>query len=291
MQRLREIRRHMKVIREIRHITKAMKLVSAAKLKQAQERVEASRPFARRISEVLIDISALTSGRLHPLMKIKSPDRSGIVVITSDRGLCGRFNHDIIETTLQQIEALGGKEKVGLITVGKVGRDFFRRQGFVIEAEHVRLFRRPTFGWAQEISAEVMDLYDRKVFDHVYLIYSRFYSAMVQRPKVFRLIPIAPIKEEGEQQIQRGTCILVPSAEEILGHLVARYIETEVFRALLENDASERGARMTAMSSATDNATEMIDQLTLEYHRSRQAVITREIAEIIGGAEALNGVV
>ncbi|NPV53103.1 MAG: ATP synthase F1 subunit gamma [Firmicutes bacterium] len=289
MEQLREIRRHIRAVREIQHITRAMKLVAAAKLKKAQDEAEAARPFARKISEVLLDIAQWTQEPLHPLMAARPANKIGFIVMTSDRGLCGRFNHDIFDTTLAQVEALGGKGKAVMIVVGRKGLEFFTRNGFNIAASYIRLSQRPTFGWAREIASKVLELYEARTVDHVYIIYSRFYSTMTHRPKVFRLIPVVPVVEDGTRAPRPHPDVFIfnPSPGIVLEHLVSRYIEVEIFRALQETEASKRGARMTAMSAATDNAAEMIERLVARYNRSRQATITREIADIIGGAEVV----
>ncbi|MGE5588864.1 MAG: ATP synthase F1 subunit gamma [Clostridia bacterium] len=287
MQSPREVRRHIRTIREIRHLTKAMKLVAAAKLRQAQARVEAARPFAKKISEVLLDISSF-AGYVHPLMAARPPHTVCVMLVTSDRGMCGRYNDDIIKAALDLIDRTSGRQAARVIAVGRVGGRAFRELGVPILEERSLASKRPTFALARAIAAKILKAYEAKDVDHVYLVYSRFYSATEQRPRVFRLIPIAPVGGARADQVSAGACLFEPSPREVVDHLVTRYVEVEVYRALLEAEAGERGARMTAMSAAQDNASEIIERLTLTFHRSRQAQITREIADIVGGAEALS---
>lgn len=286
MQSPREVGRHIRTVREIRHLTRAMKLVAAAKLREAQARVEAARPFARKISEVLLDISSF-AGYVHPLMAGRPPRTVGVMLVTSDRGMCGRYNDDIIKAALDLIDRTSGRDAARVIAVGRVGARALRELGIPILEERSLVSKRPTFALARAIAARILKAYDARDVDHVYLVYSRFYSAMEQRPRVFRLIPIAPVGGSRTDRLPAGVCLFEPSAKEVVDHLVTRYVQVEVYRALLEAEAGERGARMTAMSAASDNASEIIERLTLTFHRSRQAQITREIADIVGGAEAL----
>ncbi len=286
MQSPREVRRHIRTIREIHHLTRAMKLVAAAKLREAQARVEAARPFARKISEVLLDISSF-AGYVHPLMAERAPRAVGVMVVTSDRGMCGRYNDDIIKAALDLADGTGGRERARVIAVGRVGARTLCDLGVPIIEERSLVSKRPTFGLARAIAARIINAYAAGQVDHMYLVYSRFYSAMDQRPRIFRLIPITPVGGSRADRVLAGACLFEPSAKEIVDHLVTRYVQVEVYRALLEAEAGERGARLTAMSAASDNATEIIERLTLAFHRSRQALITREIADIVGGAEAL----
>ncbi len=286
MKSTREVWRHIRTIREIRHLTRAMKLVAAAKLREAQARVEAARPFAKKISEVLLDISS-HAGYAHPLMLGREMRKVGIMVVTSDKGMCGRYNDDVIQSTLRLMAETRGPDNARVIAVGRVGARVLRSMGIAIIDERSLASKRPTFGLARSIAACIRKAYAAGDIDSMYLVYSRFYSALEQRPRVFQLIPAAPMGAGATDRPAAGICLFEPSAREIVDHLVDRYVEVEVYRALLEAEAGERGARMTAMSAATDNATELIDGLTLAFHRARQAQITREIADIVGGANAL----
>ncbi|HHY98409.1 MAG TPA: ATP synthase F1 subunit gamma [Firmicutes bacterium] len=294
MDNLRQIKKRIRIVREVRHVTRAMKLVAAAKLRSAQERVQAARPYARKTSEVLVDICSMMSSPPHPFLQERPVQHVGLVVITSDRRLCGRYNQDILELAMREAAKFGGPEKVFIIAVGRVARDFFRAHGFTVKASYERLSSRPTFAWAENIADRIGDFYTAGIFDRVYLIYSRFHSAMEQVPRTFQLIPAKPSAElqasspeAGGVRIRIWNRDIQPSALDVIDRLVTRYMQAAVYRALLEAEASERGARMTAMTTATDNATEMIEKLSTAYNRERQMVITREISEIIAGAEAV----
>lgn len=278
----RDLRRRIKSIKSTQQITKAMKMVAAAKLRKAQERVIAARPFAGKVKEVLARLSSSNSGVSHPLLAVRNPDKVLYVLITADRGLCGGYNANIMRMCAGAL-----REKPGsLLPVGRKGRDFFRRRGFTIESEFVGLGEDIPFAVAKEIGDLLVNYYEKEKFDEVYLLFTEFKSAMTQTPTKIKLLPVEPPAEEGKGgQIDY---IYEPTPEELLSSLLPKYIETTIYRALLESKASEQGARMTAMGSATDNASEMIDKLTLSLNRARQAAITKEISEIVGGANALD---
>lgn len=278
----RDLRRRIKSIKSTQQITKAMKMVAAAKLRKAQERVIAARPFAGKVKEVLARLSSSNSGVSHPLLAVRNPEKVLYVLITADRGLCGGYNANIMRMCAGAL-----REKPGsLVPVGRKGRDFFRRRGFTIESEFVGLGEDIPFAVAKEIGDLLVNYYEKEKFDEVYLLFTEFKSAMTQTPTKIKLLPVEPPAEDGKGgQIDY---IYEPTPEELLSSLLPKYIETTIYRALLESKASEQGARMTAMGSATDNASEMIDKLTLSLNRARQAAITKEISEIVGGANALD---
>ncbi|GAB6172780.1 ATP synthase F1 subunit gamma [Paradesulfitobacterium aromaticivorans] len=277
---VRDIRRRIRSVRNMQQITKAMKMVAAAKLRKAQEKVVSARPYARQLQEILARLAQAQVDVSHPLLDRRPVHRVGYVLITSDRGLCGGFNANLIRMTSGILaEQANGK---GLVTVGRKGRDFFRRGKVEILAEFTGLGDDPSFLQAQQIAREVMDLYQKGEFDEVHLLYTEFITAIQQKPTLMKVLPI----EQPEGELGRQY-IFEPSPEEILARLLPKYVETVVFRILLESKASEQGARMTAMGSATDNAKDMIDRLTLQMNRARQAAITKEISEIVGGAAAL----
>jgi len=277
---MRDITRRIKSVKSTQQITKAMKMVAAAKLRKAQERVTAARPFANEIKDVLSRLVAVASDLSDPLLAVREPKNIGYVIITADRGLCGGYNANVLRKSAGEIKQL---ENVSLITVGRKSRDFFRRSGKNIVAEFTGLGEDIQFCDAKRIAQKVMDYYIAEEFDEVYLVYTEFVSALTQKPTTIKLLPVEPPQEEGPAV----DYIYEPSAEAILSVLLPKYIETTVFRALLESKASEQGARMTAMGAATDNAKELIAKLTLSFNRARQAAITREISEIVGGAAAL----
>ena len=277
---VRDIRRRIRSVRNMQQITKAMKMVAAAKLRKAQEKVVSARPYARQLQEILARLAQAQVDVSHPLLDRRPVHKVGYVLITSDRGLCGGFNANLIRMTSGILaEQATGK---GLVTVGRKGGDFFRRGKVEILAEFTGLGDDPSFLQAQQIARQVMDLYQKGEFDEVHLLYTEFITAIQQKPTLMKVLPI----EQPEGKLGRQY-IFEPSPEEILARLLPKYVETVVFRTLLESKASEQGARMTAMGSATDNAKDMIDRLTLQMNRARQAAITKEISEIVGGAAAL----
>ncbi|WP_088188724.1 ATP synthase F1 subunit gamma [Desulfosporosinus sp. FKA] len=276
---VRDIRRRIRSVRNMQQITKAMKMVSAAKLRKAQQKLIAARPYANQLQGVLERLSQ-AGDTVHPLLVKRPVQKVVYVLITSDRGLCGGYNANLIRKTTGLIAET--PQEVKLVTVGRKGRDFFRRGKIEFLAEFVALGDDPSFNQAKEIAKEVIRLYEQGEADEVYLLFTEFVSAITQRPSQVKLLPIE--KPEGKQGKQY---IFEPSPDEILASLLPKYVETQIFRSILEGKASEQGARMTAMSSATDNATDMIDRLSLAMNRARQAAITKEISEIVGGAAAL----
>jgi len=277
---VRDIRRRIRSVNNMQQITKAMKMVSAAKLRKAQQKLNAARPYARQLQGVLERLAQAPVDTIHPLL-IKRPVQKVVyVVITSDGGLCGGYNANLIRKTAGLIAET--PQEVKLVTVGRKGRDFFRRGKIEFLAEFVALGDAPSYNQAKEIAQEVMRIYEQGEADEVYLMYTEFVSAINSRPTQVKLLPIE--KPEGKQGKQY---IFEPSADEILASLLPKYVETQVFSSILEGKASEQGARMTAMTSATDNARDMIERLTLVMNRARQAAITKEISEIVGGAAAL----
>lgn len=281
MPSLRDLRRRIRSIKSTQQITKAMKAVSAAKMQKSQDQVIAARPYARRIREVLGRLVSHTKGAKLPLLEEREPQQVALIVITADRGLCGGFNANLIRRAVQEIKKYNN---VSLICVGRKGRDFFRRRGYPLAGEYVRLGETIRFPQAREIARTVAQKYAAGEFDAVYLVYSEFVNVLVQRPTVVRLLPVEPPQEGDKGYIDY---IFEPSAEEVLKELLPLYVENTVFYALLESKASEHSARMTAMDNATKNAGEMIDKLTLAMNRARQTAITKEILEVVSGAAAL----
>lgn len=281
---LRDIKRRIKSVKNTKKTTRAMKMVSAAKLRRAQEEIWAARPYARKMMEVLSSLAARTRPEAHPLLVKREVKRVELLIITSDRGMCGGFNSNIIKKAEGFIEENRGLD-VTLNLIGRRVRDHFRRRGMVMRVERPMGLGRPTYPWAAEIGKELVDAYIKEVFDEIYLVYSEFRSALSQRPTIERLLPIIPLEVEGFS----SEYIFEPSEDAILSQLLPKHIEVQVFRALLESSASEHGARMTAMDSATRSASDLIDFLTLKYNKVRQATITKELMEIIGGAETLKG--
>jgi F-type H+-transporting ATPase subunit gamma len=287
MRTLRAMRARIRAAKNIQQITRAMKLVSAARLRRAQDRVLAARPYAQRMHEVLQELGRAGELPDHPLLQKREPRTVGFVLATSDRGLCGAYNMNLIRTLQNAIRDMGlTPEQVKLICVGRRGYQFFSKRGYPI-ALHRSM---PTSGAglddARVVADAVQQMFVSGEVDRVYLIYSQFINPVTQRPTLLPLLPIEP--PAGDERTHYDF-VFEPSAEELLARLLPRYLLTQVLQALLEASASEHGARMTAMSMASDNAGKMIQELTLTMNRLRQAVITKEIAEVVSGAEALKG--
>ncbi|MGE5557169.1 MAG: ATP synthase F1 subunit gamma [Bacillota bacterium] len=284
---IKEIKRRVKSIREIRQITRAMQTVATFRLKRSQERIEAARPFARKISEVLVDVTSITREFLHPFMERRRPRRVCFVVFTADRSLCGAFNMNIIKKAMEEIRALESWQRVRIITVGKRGYNYFKRLPYKILAHYQGIAARPVFEKARELGAFLKEKYLGGEVDEVILVYSRFYGVLSQKPREYRLLPIVPVESSGVKERIPVPFIYEPSPREILEHLVLRYLEAEIFRAMLETDAGENGARMASMSASVTNAHDMEERLNHKYHQARQSIITNELAEISGGARAV----
>jgi F-type H+-transporting ATPase subunit gamma len=284
MASMRDIKRRIKSVNSTQQITKAMNLVSAAKLQKAKTNLEGTRPFFQKVQQTIASIVKNSEGLTHPYLTIREVKKSAFIVITSDRGLCGGYNANVSKEALRHM----ADKNVQLITVGKKGRDFFKRKKIKSEGEFPGVSENPTYAEAARIGQLVLDLYTKTEVDEVYVAYTSFKSTIQQEPKVIKLLPVDASKF---QQISTGEENSVmnyePSEEEVLNYVIPRYVYTVLFGALSESAASEQGARMTAMDSATENAYDMIDSLTLKFNRARQASITQELSEIVGGAEAL----
>ena len=284
---IKEIKRRLRSIREIHHITRAMQTVATFRLKRAEERILSARPFAKKISEVLVDSAAISKGQLHPLMERRIPRRVCFMVFTSDRGLCGAFNVNIIKKALYHINSLQPWQKVRIVTIGRKGLNYFKRLPYRIAGSFEGISSKPSFEDAVRIANFIRDKFLHLEFDEVMMIYSRFYTALLQKPREFRLLPIVPVEEAKSWEDIQSPFIYEPSPRDILNHLVERYLEAEIFRALLETDAGENGARMASMSASVKNAQAIEKKLTHHYHQARQSIITRELSEIVGGARAI----
>lgn len=281
MQSMRDIRRRIKSVENTQKITRAMKMVAAAKLKRAQERAEGARAFSDKTREIFINVAGAAVDGSHPLLVAREGEKVGYIVLTSDRGLAGGYNVKLLNEVVPHIQ---NKSKTSLITIGRKGRDYFRRRGYNIISEYLAIDDAPGITLAQKIAKEVIHLYEAEVVDKVYLCFMKFRTALTQIPTILPLLPIVPEESTEERKTEY---IYEPSAAEVLDWILPKYLENIIFSALLEAKASEFGARMNAMDSATENAQEMIEKLVLSYNRARQAAITTEISEIVGGAEAL----
>lgn len=288
MASLRDIRKRIKSVKSTQKITRAMKLVSAAKLKRAQSAILAARPYADSLQRMINRIAASENLKqaesLHPLLTAReSRERAMVIVLTSDRGMCGAFNTNV----LRRADLFIGEQKSEFVqldvsTIGKRGRDHFSKKGQAVAQDHQNIYGHVSFLAAQTIARQLTETFLEKQLDAVYLVYNRFVSAMTQTVQVERLLPIIADDSEAVET----SFIYEPNQATLLDQLLPRYLSTQIYRALLESVAAEHGARMTAMESATKNASEMIGQLTLAYNRARQAGITKELMEIVAGAEA-----
>jgi len=284
MPNILDIRRRIRSVKNTQQITKAMKMVSAAKLRRAQERVMSARPYAQKILSVLNSLVTRSEGQTHPLLEDRGGERIQVVVITADKGLCGAFNSNIIKAA-QNFIGENRHRQLTLNCVGRKGRDFFRRGSLPLAHEAVNIFARLDYLHARQISATVMEEFSNKEVDAVYLVYNEFKSVIQQRIVVEQLLPIQKLAPSEEASLI--DYIYEQPAGEIFSSLIPKHVEVQVYRALLESAAAEHGARMTAMDAATNNAVDLIDSLTLTMNRARQAGITKEIIEIVGGAAAL----
>jgi F-type H+-transporting ATPase subunit gamma len=294
MPNLLDIRRRLKSVKNTQQITKAMKMVSAAKLKRAQDRVVTARPFANKMTEVLAGLADRTDEDFrHPLLDARGDERYLLVLITADKGLCGAFNTNLIKAAQAFIRNNPGKQ-IEILAVGRKGRDFFRRRGAHLSGEYIGVTGkgRVEFSEALEIARDVIKQFtENEEIDKAFLIYNEFKSVLQQRVAMEQLLPVARSTAGGEAEAPENAVNLVDyiyeqPAADIFARLLPRLIETQIFRALLESIASEQGARMTAMDSASKNAHELIDSLTLNMNRIRQAAITNEIIEVVSGAAA-----
>ena len=290
MATIRQVRSRIKVAKNIQQITKAMKMVAAARLKRAQDRVQAARPYARAMREMMTSLArAVGESAEHPLLGVRAPRTIGFLIVTSDRGLAGSYNSGLLRRVVELLKGYD-KERVRLYVAGRKGIAFLRRRGYNVVQEFAFANTGVTYADAREITRDIREDFENGEIDQLFLVYNRFLSAISQKPTDVQLLPIqTPEADETPADGEAEDYIFEPSAEVLLRALLSRYLEGQTYQALLEATASEHGARMTAMSSATDNAGKMITSLTLQLNRARQAGITREISEIVGGAEALKG--
>ena len=284
MANLKEIRNRISSIGSTMQITSAMKMVSAAKLKKAQDAITAMRPYSSKLTELLQNLSAtLDSDAGGAYSKQREVSKVLLVVVTSNRGLCGGFNSSVIKETTQNIVANYQGVDVDLLTIGKKGNDILSKSYPVIDVRN-DIFDNLTFDYVAEVAEKIMKLYSDGTYDKIEIIYNRFKNAATQIPQVEQFLPIKPV--EGDTNAS-ADYIFEPSKEKIVLELIPKSLKTQLYKAVRDSFAAEHGARMTAMHKATDNATELRDELLLTYNKARQAAITNEILEIVGGAEAL----
>ena len=294
MPSLLDIRRRIRAVKSTQQITKAMKMVAASKLRRAQDRIQHGRPFAMQMRRVLSGLATRVDAAAHPLLdERKAPRANGkvlLLVITADRGLCGSFNANVIKAAANFITERPDRP-VALGLIGRRGRDYYAKRGFEMLIERINLFAKLFFGDAQEIAKTAMDAFTSGQVDAVHMVYNEFKSVLQQRVAVEQLLPIPRAEIEGGEAPAPGTppvdYLYEPTAEQLFKTLLPRHVEVQVYRALLESNAAFYAAQMTAMDAATRNSGEMIESLTLYMNKVRQAAITREIIEVVSGAEAL----
>ena len=288
MATLRDIKRRIKAVQSTSKITKAMKMVSAAKFRKAQQRMFELRPYAERMGLAISRLSGDLESDIHPLLVVRPRRNIEVIVITSDRGLCGAFNTNILKAGTRHIAELQKEGfEVGISCVGRKARDYFKRRNVEMNKAWTGISGKISYANAQEIAAEIVEKYTNETVDEVILIYNEFKSAIAQKVVIAKLLPLAPIESSGETLPVHF--IYEPSKQEILSGLIPKNVEIQIFRALIESQASEEAARMAAMENATKSANDMISSLTLQYNKARQATITKELMDIVGGVEALKG--
>ncbi|HLC40591.1 MAG TPA: ATP synthase F1 subunit gamma [Methylomirabilota bacterium] len=280
----RDIQRRIRSVQSTQKITRAMKLVAAAKLRRAQERITEARPYAFKMAELLGSLVARTEAGAHPLLSQRGTGRNRLVIVTADKGLCGAFNANVLRESLRFLRE-AEHPSVTLVVVGKRARDFYRRREWEVKSEMLGFFDRLAYSHAQELAGQLMQAYLAEEIDEVHLIYNEFRSVAVQRVKREQLLPLEATPAAAAAPT--AEFLYEPSPEAILASLLPRHVTTQVYRALMESLAGEYGARMTAMEAATKNAKEMIDLLTIQFNKARQEKITKELLDIVGGAEAL----
>ena len=285
MPTLRDIQRRIRSVQSTQKITRAMKLVAAAKLRRAQDRILAARPYAGKMKELLGNLVAGADGAIHPLLEQREGPRRQVVIVTADKGLAGAFNSNVLRRSLEFIRSSNTQE-VTLVVVGRKARDFYRRRQWSIKRDMLGFWDRLAYGHAQELADYFMQQYLAGEVDEVHLIYNEFRSVAVQRPVREQLLPI-PRAEDGAGTGADVDYVYEPNPETILGDLLPRHVRMQVYRALMESLAGEYGARMTAMEAASKNAKDIIGILTIQYNKARQEKITKELLDIVGGAEAL----
>ncbi|MDQ1235916.1 F-type H+-transporting ATPase subunit gamma [Paenibacillus sp. SORGH_AS306] len=283
---MREIKRQIKSVENTKQITKAMEMVAASKLRKAQEKAQAARPYSDKLREVVASIASGTRGVYHPMLEKRPVKRIAYLVVTSDRGLAGGYNANMLKYVSNQIkENHTSTDQYELFIIGRKGRDYFRRRNLPITEEVTELTDFPTYADIKSLAYEAVKGYEEGRYDELYLCYNQFINALTQVPSSTRLLPMESVEVAKEDKL-KASYEYEPSAEGVLEVLLPKYAQTLIYNALLEGKASEQGARMTAMGSATKNASQMIKDLTLVYNRARQASITQEITEIVAGANA-----
>lgn len=290
MPNLQDIKRRITSVKNTQQITNAMKMVSAAKLQRAQDRVMATRPYAERMEYVVEHLQARVHSNVHPLLTPRTEGKTLLVVLTSDRGLCGGFNSNVQRMALEQIHELTELGEVDVVSIGKKGRDFLGYRRVDVLDTYIEIFiRQVDFAQSKEITDKLLTLYEEESYRQVVVIYNKFNSAISQQVTALRLLPMSAFDDPDADPEEPFDYIYEPSAPHVLDSLLRKQIEIQLFQVFQESFAGEHGARMTAMDSATSNASDMIASLTLTYNRARQAAITTELIEVVSGADSLQG--
>ncbi|MBK7031209.1 MAG: ATP synthase F1 subunit gamma [Bacteroidales bacterium] len=295
MPSLKEVRIRITSVKSTQQITSAMKMVAASKLRRAQNAILKMRPYAAKLKEILQNLSAsIDSAGDNVFARQSSPDKVLIIVLTSNRGLCGAFNSNIIKATLQCIaekyQSASNSGNLYIMPIGRKGTEFFTKRGYKIVSSHDAIYNELTWENASGLAVELMKSFASHEFDRIEIVYNQFRNAAVQKITVEQFLPIEPPKADPTQTVKNQVdYIFEPSQEEIVNELIPKSLKIQFYKALLDSFASEHGARMTAMHQATDNARDLIKELNLQYNKARQASITKEILEIVSGAEALKG--
>lgn len=295
MATLREIRRRISGVKSIQKITKAMKMVAAARLRRAQEAIVSARPYAREIKRLIAHLVGEVDPSLHPLLQPREVKKSLLIVVTSDRGLCGAFNTNVMKAAVHHVQTTypdrnAHEHQVRLVAIGKKGFEFFSKRDYVLHSKYVGIFQSLDFSKARGIMAELISGYLNHDFDRVDVVYNEFKNVLQQRIVVEQLLPIPPEELKAEDVRKARSMvdyIYEPSSKEIIDALLPRHLNFQIWRILLESNAAALGAQMSAMDNATENAKDLITDLTLSYNKARQASITKELLEIVAGAEAL----
>ncbi|MDR1616718.1 MAG: F0F1 ATP synthase subunit gamma [Syntrophomonadaceae bacterium] len=284
---VREFKRRIRSVANTQQITKAMKMVAAARLRRAQEKAEASRPYNETLQGTVARLSAVALDVKHPLLEKRDEIKKiGYIVVTADRGLCGAYNTNIIKMANQSMEDIGGAAKKTVIAVGRKASDFYKKRG-LLAADFINLGDNISYVDARAVAQYVIEAYETKELDEVFLVYAKFINVLRQAPTLTKVFPLEPPEESEGSAPHFIDYIYEPSAEAILVSLLPRYVGSLIYNSMLEGKASEFGAKMTAMGNATENAGELIGSLNLAMNKARQAAITDEILDIVGGAEAL----
>lgn len=288
MANLKDIRRRISGVKSTQQITRAMKLVAAAKLRRAQERIESQRPYAYELRAMIAALAGRCDEQAHPLLRRRELKNVDLLVLTSDRGLCGSFNVNICRATEGYVrEHRDEHDQTGLVLVGRKGNEYFKRRDYTIHNFYREILTNPDFDNVAQIGRDIVAQYAERDLDGVFMVYNEFKSAASQKVVVEQLLPIDT--SDVEQDASQIDFIYEPDRDAILAHILPLHVNVQIWRAVLESLASEMGSRMTAMDAATRNAGELLDRLTLQYNRARQEAITNELMDIVGGAEALKG--